>query len=497
MVVRAKKLLTLAVLSGLGLVGFARAQGVPAVTDGKMYTNKQQFRLPFHLEEKERQRLREVQLYVKGPNEPWAFKETTLPTQAQFIFRAPLDGEYLFNIVTVDKSGRATPADVTQEAPALVVVVDTTPPDVYVSLPPAPARASGEDMIRVSVREGSPAAPSIKAEYQTPDRNWQLLAPAGAPDQFRCPAPAEWSGLVRVTVTDRAGNVTVREVGGASAEPVASRPVAEPPAPASSPQPPVPSPVAANVPEPVHSTSMRPTATAPPAPAPAAPEPQPTAGQRAVVNGPVAQLEYKIDQVGASGVGKVEVWVTADDGKNWQKLCDDPDRASPVEVRLPGEGVYGVSVVVTNGNGVGDPPPAPGTLPDWWVEIDSTKPAAQLLSVRPGQGEDAGHLIVSWSASDKNLGPEPVSLYCATKKDGPWQPLARGLKNEGQYRWAVPRDAGAEFFVRIDVTDRAGHTTRCDSPQAVVMDLSRPRARVLGITSSVVRAAATAPPSGN
>jgi hypothetical protein len=131
--------------------------------------------------------------------------------------------------VTVDKGGRATPAHVTQEAPALVVVVDTTPPEVYVSPPPAAARTSGEDTVRVSVRESNPDATLIKAEYQTPDRTWQALAPAGSPDQFRCPGSLAWSGLVRVTVTDRAGNTTVREVGSsvpaqATTEPVRSGP---------------------------------------------------------------------------------------------------------------------------------------------------------------------------------------------------------------------------------------------------------------------------------
>ena len=57
MISRTKRLLALAVLSGLGLSGVAWAQGGPGVTGGKMYTNKQQFRLPFNLEDRERQRL--------------------------------------------------------------------------------------------------------------------------------------------------------------------------------------------------------------------------------------------------------------------------------------------------------------------------------------------------------------------------------------------------------------------------------------------------------
>src|SRR5262249_22760464 len=149
-----------------------------------------------------------------------------------------------------------------------------------------------------------------------------------------------------------------------------------PTAPATPPSPPSP------VPAPLPSGPVVP-AVASTAPSPA-PSPAPSAGpardiqpgQRAVVSTLSTQLAYQVEPVGASGVGKVEVWITPDEGKTWNKLCEDQDKTSPVEVRLPGEGVYGLTVVVTNGNGVGDPPPARGTAPDWTVEIDSTRPSA-------------------------------------------------------------------------------------------------------------------------
>src|SRR5207244_12281100 len=116
-------------LAGVLLAGVAvRAQAPGGVPPAKMqYTNRQQFRLKIDLGDADRQKLREVQLYVKGGSEPWGCKETAPPTQTHFSFKAPQDGEYWFTIVTVDKAGKATPADVTKEAPAFVVVVDTTP----------------------------------------------------------------------------------------------------------------------------------------------------------------------------------------------------------------------------------------------------------------------------------------------------------------------------------------------------------------------------------
>jgi hypothetical protein len=203
---------------------------------------------------------------------------------------------------------------------------------------------------------------------------------------------------------------------------------------------------------------------------------------RHIVSTTHVTLNYEIEQAGASGVGKVEVWVTADGGQSWQRLGEDPDRRSPVEIDLPGEGVYGVSLVVSNGRGFGATPPNPGDAPDWWIEVDVTKPFAELVSVRPGTGDDAAALWITWNARDKNLGTEPVDLYYAVNREGPWTPIAKGVKNDSRYRWLVPQEIGPLSFVRLVVTDRAGNKTLCETPQAVALDdMSRPRARVIGL----------------
>jgi hypothetical protein len=59
--------------------------------------------------------------------------------------------------------------------------------------------------------------------------------------------------------------------------------------------------------------------------------------------------------------------------QSWQRLGEDANRKSPVEIDLPGEGLFGVSLVVTNGRGFGGTPPSPGDSPDWWIEVDVTK----------------------------------------------------------------------------------------------------------------------------
>ena len=210
-----------------------------------------------------------------------------------------------------------------------------------------------------------------------------------------------------------------------------------------------------------------------------------------ILNSSHATLEYRIDTVGPSGVGKVEVYLTGDGGLNWQRLQEDADRRSPAEIDLPGEGLFGVRLVVTNGNGFGGTPPARGDAPTCWIEIDTTVPFVQLRPIDPAQN---GVLELRWTASDKNLGTEPVNLYYRMRSDTPWQVIARNLKNDGLYKWTFPRDQGSQFFVKVEVADMAGNTARAETPNAIILDMTEPRASVVGVTSMAPR---VTPPSGN
>src|SRR5207248_3167542 len=145
------------------------------------------------------------------------------------------------------------------------------------------------------------------------------------------------------------------------------------------------------------------------------------------------------------------------------------------------EGVYGVSQVASNGRGFSTPPRA-GETPDYWIEVDLTRPTVELTSVQPGVGADAKAVVIQWQAQDKNLTDGPVDLYYSQNREGPWTAIARGVKNDGRYRWTVPPQAGPNAYVRVVVTDRAGNVCQCETLNAVVLDdLSRPRVHITGV----------------
>jgi hypothetical protein len=459
----------------------------PGVLPKKIYTRFSQFRLPFNLDDADRARLREVLLFVKAGDEPWQHKDSAAPTQAHFSFRAPRDGEYWFTTVVVDKGGNAVPADVTGQPPGLVVVVDTQRPDIEVREVPA---AGTRRWFKCDVSDANPDPTTIRLEYQRPDGTWRPLAPIGqGHDTFafaveqEWPDDGEWTGKLRATAADRAGNTTTRDftfkprVAGALCY-VENR-VEKPKS----------SPLTALE---QGAASQQPAAGQFTPPSPAAGGEggvRADSGGKHLVNNKHVYLEYRIEQPGPSGIGKVEVWLTCDGGQTWAKLCDDPNRRSPVEFDLPGDGIFGVTLVVTNGNGVGGPAPIQGDSPDLWIEVDTSPPVVQFNSVRPGSGTDAGSLIFSYEARDnKALAAKPISFYWAGRPEGPWNPIARGQPNDGLFRWFVPRDAGREFYVRLEVVDQAGNIARVEFAEKIVLDQMRPRARVLGVTPGPPRA---------
>jgi hypothetical protein len=214
---------------------------------------------------------------------------------------------------------------------------------------------------------------------------------------------------------------------------------------------------------------------------------------RRLINSTHASIDYRLDQVGPSGVGKVEIWLTSDQAATWQRIGEHASRHTPIEVDLPGEGLFGIRLVMTNGNGFGGTAPQRGDTPTCWIEVDSTRPNAQLRDVDT-QGSGSGVLVINWTATDKNLGGEPIDLYYSLRKEGPWVPLAHGIKNDGSYRWTFPRDLSSQFYVRMDVADLAGNVTHCESATPVILDLTEPRAVVVNITGGANRSAT---PTGN
>jgi hypothetical protein len=201
-----------------------------------------------------------------------------------------------------------------------------------------------------------------------------------------------------------------------------------------------------------------------------------------ITNSTQVTLDYEITKIGPSGVGSVELYLTHDEGQTWQRFAEDADLKPPMTVNLPGDGIFGLRLVVRSRAGLGGRPPRPGDLPQMRVLVDTKPPLVQLDPPQADpQRRDA--LLLTWKANDENLAANPITLHWAERPDGPWQLIAADLTNCGRYAWQLPPNLPYRVYLRVTARDAAGNIAVDETPEAIAVDLHEPEAQIKGILS--------------
>jgi len=241
---------------------------------------------------------------------------------------------------------------------------------------------------------------------------------------------------------------------------------------------------------------------APPPSLPYAPTPHPMRGTLPplqMVSDRLVTFEYEVTKLGPSGLGSVEVYMTRDEGRTWQRTpvqqpansalaLDGRGGAGPqrhtVTLQLEQEGLYGFYLVVKNGAGVGKPAPQPGEPPQIRIELDTTAPVANLFMPELDPQQDNA-VILSWSCTDRNLAPNPIMLEWAERKDAAhWETIGTDLPNTGRFLWKLPKDIPANVYLRLTVRDLAGNVGVAETPQAILIDLVYPALGAVTVKSN-------------
>jgi hypothetical protein len=478
------------------------------------------FRIPVTIPEEVRGLVREVRLWHSEDfGARWEEFGRTTPDRPEFPFRAGRDGEYWFALQTVDVQGNVYPSGERPVEPHLRVIVDTAPPSLLLE---SNGRRGSRAAVRWEVQDENLVLRTLTLEYQAEGAGpleWRSV-PLDDADLKLSGAKAWDAGTaeplrVRASVSDRAKNARQVEIvlgDGRAAPPGAAlgdRPDWEEP-------PPRVAPIASRSrggdatydDDPFASVKGRDRRVSARDSYPGGadesgggevsgfvpvPEDDPPASRRGggsgdqtlLVGSPRFPLQYEVADAGPSGVSKVQLWVTHDGGRTWYPQAEDPDRETPYQVDLGGEGTFGLWLAVQGLSGLGDPPPAPGDRPQIWVEVDSTPPVVQVDPPRIGTGRSAGKVLVTWRASDPHLGSRPVHLsYRADGGDGPWTRIVGPIENTGQYIWVVPPGVPPRFRVRVEVDDTLGHRGAAETGP-IVVDRARPKARIIGLDPSV------------
>lgn len=522
--------------AALILTNVLAAYGFQKTPGNLIYHPSLGFQIPFEIDPADKPFLKSIELYVSSDQgRSWRLSTATTPSSKSFKFRAVSDGEYWFAVRTLDVEGRYNPGDDKPIMPDWRVVVDSKKPGLGVQ---AIGRHGSQATIAWDARDENLDMGTFVLEYSIPGSGEWKPVPITRPSPN---GESSWDCgtaepvRVRATVSDKAGNVQIAETqmgDGAAQHPnlAASKPTdmeRQAPAPIArmasaagdrrgilGPQDPLarrsgPSEEWIDTPRAYGPESMTPATrgsesgrmpySANRVPGEADSDTMREATPRRqipILNSPKFPMNYVVDGAGPNGPATVELWVTRDNGKNWSRWAEDDDRVSPMMVDLGGEGTFGLAIVARSIAGQGDEIPRSGTVPQYSVEIDSTPPAMILNVIKVGVGSQSGKVLISWQAEDRNFGPRPIGIYYRPETSSQWLPIVENIENTGQYVWTPGPQVPPIFHIRIEANDTAGNRSAVDTTQyePVLLDRSRPKGRIVGISIDAIDSAS---PIGN
>jgi hypothetical protein len=507
--------------------------------------NQRNFQIPIRIDEARRPELKELLLFCSSDQgRTWNQVAVATPDKGAFPFYAPADGIYWFSVCVIDRQGKREPADIYRSPPAQKILIDTVKPTLRIT---SVERQGEELVVGWEIQDEAPDLNTLKLEFQPADAPpwlWHTapITPA-ATGQARLRLDHPGPTSIRLQVADQAGNVATATAQGAapgvqgmSAGAGQSPPPAPPPGaspsgnygslpnpPPLAPPPEVPGGFPRERTVPVHPTSLPRTdprgpsdsvGTASGASAADAGGAQPagarwaatsetlSAGARSVEplgtrpptaatapaqlsNSTQVALEYAA-KAGPSGIAKVELWLITEDGRGWRPHAEDPDWKSPINFTLPGDGVYGFTLVVHSGAMKSKGPPQANDPPQLRLEVDTTPPEVKLgWPEADAVRRDA--LVITWSVADRNLESSPITLEWAQLPDGAWNTIATELPNTGRYTWVIPPSTPYKVFLRLTARDKAGNSGVAQTREPVLIDLYEPEAQIIGVAGTVRR----------
>jgi hypothetical protein len=481
-------------------------------TDDVIYMNQRNFQIPIRIAADRQADVKELILYMsQDKGQSWGIHSRAPRDKKAFDIYAQKDGPMWFSIAVVDQNDRADPPDPYKVAPGQKLFIDTAKPEVRIV---SAERVGNEIDIRWEARDANPDWATLHLDYRLGDSPGGQPVPVpiqpGDQGTYRLKVAGPGPVTLRLQLKDLAGNEGVDEkvvpadrslldrsvvsaggvdpggirtaagttqAGAASATSAPITPIASPGASGGS-----------GVPASPVAQSGSPASTAPGAPAVA--NRLGALPPLRIVNKKQVKLDFEVTEYGPSGLGSVDVFVTTDEGATWELTKPEPGSVLPVsgEVRgsaplvgsvavmLPRDGViYGFYLVVKSRAGIGQEPPRSGDTPQLRLELDTTPPKAEMYAPQPEPGRSDA-LNLTWWAEDRNMATNPVTLEWSAQREGPWEFIGQPqLPNTGKFTWQVPAKIPPKVFLRLTARDTAGNTAIAQTPEPVVIDLSRPK----------------------
>lgn len=196
-------------------------------------------------------------------------------------------------------------------------------------------------------------------------------------------------------------------------------------------------------------------------------------------------LDYDVEATNGNNVARVSLWTTVDNGQTWTLYGEDPDKISPFLVDVAQDGIYGFRMLIENSDGIAPRPPQSGDSADVWIHVDSALPTARIVSARFGRNANLGQLQIYWDAADENLADQPITLLYSDQPNGPWRVIAEQITNTSRFDWNVKESVPSDFYLQLEVRDKAGNIARDTLRDPISRDGLAPRGVIKDVRPAV------------
>jgi hypothetical protein len=394
------------------------------------------------------------------PTAVWTSVPVTQQINGVYRFRPNIGGALAMRMQITDGTG--SPATVVRDIPAAAVAVAAAPPPSSSAFGPSQAPAMQQPAAPPSpppaIQQANSVAPPIPTMSLNPTPPMTAPQPAAPIDVPIAAAPPTPPAQATIDPPP------------AQPAPAALRPATD-----TLPRPPIEAPIngAGTVPTP--------------------PAEGPTAAAQHVRDRTVA-IDFDVERKGPSGVKKVEVYVTQDDGHTWFKYTETLNANPPMQLDLPAkDGMYGFCMVLVSGVGQTEGPPRPDTSPQFRLYVDRTTPLVEMYSptVDPTQPNT---LVLRYRVADANLVRDSVALFWRSRMDQPWQPITSGTRRPAErddgkeeFYWTITPDVPSNVYLRLIAKDQAGNVGEFITRDPMTVDLNKPVAKFKGVMTTSIR----------
>jgi Bacterial Ig-like domain len=177
-----------------------------------------------------------------------------------------------------------------------------------------------------------------------------------------------------------------------------------------------------------------------------------------------------------------ELWYSAFDGAKWgewQKHGIAFAKEQPV-TWSPSEGHWKIYFRKTLTSGFAQDVPSAGTKGLAEFVIDRTAPVVAIeFPASKAKLRGGFKYTVKWSATDKYLKNEPITIRWSRDGKGSWDIIAQAIPNTGSYEWTTPRDMTTAGQLQVLAADKAGNIGNLEST-SVLIDSVNPSGQVTG-----------------